>query len=1004
MRNSKKILSVFLALAMILSLMPMALAAESSYQDTEGHWAEAAIERWSGFGVIQGNNGQFNPNNSLTRGHMAAVLSRLLNLPDAPDAGFSDVKDGDWYAEYINKCAAAGIMLGSDGKANPNAPITRQQAIVMLGRALGIQPVENPDLSHFQDGTAISDYAKGYVAAMNEAGIVGGITSDTLGGGSDITRAQTVTILNRAIGTYANEAGATVAASSSGITLVAADNVTVTGTADSVLVSQGVSDGAVTLSSSSAGSVTVTAENATVYVSSESKADDVTLTTSAVGSTVVVEKGAQVGTVTTEAPKSTVSVSGTVETVTTTATAEKASVEVSKTATVGEIAASGEKTEIAVSGKVENVTVSDTATDTTVKANSGSTISNVDNAAEGTTVSGSGKVENVTTSGDNTTVSTPGTKVEADQGTTGTTAGNKDLAGGSSTTTPSGGTSSGSSGGGSSHSHSYTSSVTKQPTCTEAGVRTYTCSCGASYTEAIPATGVHTYVYTRNDDTHTGTCSVCGATTNAEAHVVGDDGKCSVCGLDGFVARIGTTGYMDLQDALNVGGEVVLVKDVTIDESKTTAADRLTITQPTTLHLNAKLIAPGSLEPTSNWAALYIAADTIIDANENGGIQCLDKENGECGPYAINIISGANVIINGGEYYGGGTAVQVQLGSLTINNGTFDGTAFGEPYGYNFLLNCVDEPYASGTAKIIVNGGAFCNYDPSAAKSESPIANFVPVGYDALPEVKATGEIWYSIVEGTVVSSESELTAALGTSVSTIYLANDIDLTDIIELERSITIIGNNHSKLNVAAGKDRVINIMNRTNDITLTMKNVNVVGPTSGSYTRGISAYNNSGSIKIVLDNCSVSCNYYALNIGSGNTNLTVSITNSTLSGWCAAQTWSAGTKATFENCTLVGNNDKGYNSEGWNDFATIVINEDTTDSELTFKNCRIEANQTTGNKQYLLSVRAGRAAVTLENCTFFANGTEISDGNLGNYLSIYQEAADLMLTIDKIVIPIK
>lgn len=44
------------------------------------------------------------------------------------------------------------------------------------------------------------------------------------------------------------------------------------------------------------------------------------------------------------------------------------------------------------------------------------------------------------------------------------------------------------------HTHSYTSSVTTQPTCCNPGVRTYTCSCGSSYTESIPATGNHNWV------------------------------------------------------------------------------------------------------------------------------------------------------------------------------------------------------------------------------------------------------------------------------------------------------------------------------------------------------------------------------------------------------------------------------------------------------------------------------------------------------------------------------
>lgn len=47
--------------------------------------------------------------------------------------------------------------------------------------------------------------------------------------------------------------------------------------------------------------------------------------------------------------------------------------------------------------------------------------------------------------------------------------------------------------GGGEHTHRYSSTVTTAPTCTIPGVRTYTCSCGESYTEAVPATG-HTWV------------------------------------------------------------------------------------------------------------------------------------------------------------------------------------------------------------------------------------------------------------------------------------------------------------------------------------------------------------------------------------------------------------------------------------------------------------------------------------------------------------------------------
>ena len=158
---------------------------------------------------------------------MAAIMSRLLKLPEAADAGFKDV-NGEWFADSINRCAAAGIMLGNNGYANPNATITRQQAVVMLGRALGIQPIENADLSQYTDAAQVSAYAVGYIAAIAEAGIVKGTSATTLSPVATINRAATVTILDRAIEVYANEAGASVKAAGTGLVLVVADSVKVT--------------------------------------------------------------------------------------------------------------------------------------------------------------------------------------------------------------------------------------------------------------------------------------------------------------------------------------------------------------------------------------------------------------------------------------------------------------------------------------------------------------------------------------------------------------------------------------------------------------------------------------------------------------------------------------------------------------------------------------------------------------------------------------------------------
>ncbi len=251
------------------------------------------------------------------------------------------------------------------------------------------------------------------------------------------------------------------------------------------------------------------------------------------------------------------------------------------------------------------------------------------------------------------------------------------------------------------------------------------------------------------------------------------------------------------------------------------------------------------------------------------------------------------------------------------------------------------------------------------------------------------------------VASPDELAAALANGQDVILTA-PVQMPEVIEIKNDVTIYGGENGQLLVPDNADRVINITENEEPLTLTLSNVDVVGPTTGTYTRGVSVYGTT-DVTIVADNSSVSANYYALNIASANENVKATIRNTTLTGWCAFQTWSAGTKATFENCTLIGNNDKGYNADGWNNFATVVINEGTTGVELTFNNCRIEANQTTGNKQYLLSVRASGAKVTLNNCTFFADGAEIADEDLGSYLNIYSAASDLVLTIDGEVIPI-
>ena len=225
----RKILSLILAFTMTVSLLTVGTGAvEPTYGDTAGHWAESSIERWSAYGIIQGSNGQFDPNGQLTCAQLATILAKLLKLPAAKDAGFTDNTADAWYYDAINRCAAAGILNGNgDGTVTPEAPITRERAMVMLARALGIEPIRKPDLAKYTDAAQVSAYAQGYLAAMIKAGIVGGVGDNRLAPQDNITRASTVTILDRAIGVYADKDGMTVNAKDGELVLVVAKNVKV---------------------------------------------------------------------------------------------------------------------------------------------------------------------------------------------------------------------------------------------------------------------------------------------------------------------------------------------------------------------------------------------------------------------------------------------------------------------------------------------------------------------------------------------------------------------------------------------------------------------------------------------------------------------------------------------------------------------------------------------------------------------------------------------------------
>ena len=137
---------------------------------------------------IQGNDGRFRPEDSLSRAEAVAMLARLsvdeqgnLLYSGTPGTGgFSDVKRGDWYAPYVAFAKRYGIANGYlDGTFRPDIPITREQFFKITVNFLSVcgYPYEDSpstSLDHFTDAGELSSYALPCARLLVELGIVKG--------------------------------------------------------------------------------------------------------------------------------------------------------------------------------------------------------------------------------------------------------------------------------------------------------------------------------------------------------------------------------------------------------------------------------------------------------------------------------------------------------------------------------------------------------------------------------------------------------------------------------------------------------------------------------------------------------------------------------------------------------------------------------------------------------------------------------------------------------------
>ena len=255
----KRILAMILAVASCLSLAVSASAANTvtrkatDFRDYDRTaWYAEAVSAAVDNGLLYGKSATIiDPNGAMTRAEMAAIINRSFGCYKTADISqYKDVSKDKWYYKDIALAAQMGTYNGrSTSTMAPDAPISRQEAMTVVARALELDydAYAKTDLSAFSDRSEISNWALPYVRAMVGADYIHG-RGKVLAPQDDITRAEFAQIFANIISSYITVKG-TYDKDIKGSVLIRTDEVTLQNmTVDGdLIIGCGAADGKITL-------------------------------------------------------------------------------------------------------------------------------------------------------------------------------------------------------------------------------------------------------------------------------------------------------------------------------------------------------------------------------------------------------------------------------------------------------------------------------------------------------------------------------------------------------------------------------------------------------------------------------------------------------------------------------------------------------------------------------------------------------------------------------------
>ena len=336
-----------------------------------------------------------------------------------------------------------------------------------------------------------------------------------------------------------------------------------------------------------------------------------------------------------------------------------------------------------------------------------------------------------------------------------------------------------------------------------------------------------------------------------------------------------------LYTASQIGGAVTLSDNVDFD--------RTIAVQPgktMSVNLNGKTVK----NTTDLWEnpsvpnswSLFSVRGTDSKLTLSGDGDVIAKAN-DC--YAVDVQGGGHLVIEGGHYNGNIHAVYVTEGVAEIKGGTFE---VQQKYpdaekADEFVLNCLDENYKNGTAKIIVTGGTFIGFNPGDCKAEGNGTNFVAPGYASIANgTTADGRTIWKVVSAVEATTETELEGSFK-SGSVTAISSNISTATITTCHSKSNLVFKNGSVLKLeptetgslytlSVRKNSNLTISGNGSIIAPVLINPNPTKSQAAAIEVGVQAYSGIVNIydNVTLEGNSGAAGSYALRLVNGTANI--------------------------------------------------------------------------------------------------------------------------------------